>query len=103
MLVIKIDAVDQLRNEFVKCDRDYYSYDGYQAILDYFNELEEDIELDIVAICGDFNEVSFEEFINDYNVELEEDEIQEEAVIDYLDNNAGFYQILDDTIIYTVF
>jgi len=103
MLVIKLDAVDQLRNEFVECDRDYYSHEGYQAILDYFNELEEDVELDVIGICCDFNEVTFEEFINDYSLEITEDETQEEIIIDYLDNNAGFYQILDDTIIYTAF
>ena len=103
MLVIKLDTVDQLRNEFVKYDRDYYSYAGYEIILDYFNEFEEDIELDVIAICCDFTEVSFEEFINDYSLEITEDESEEKVIMEYLDNNAGFYQILDDTVIYTAF
>ena len=103
MLVIKIDAVDQLRNEFIKYDRDYYSYEGYESILDYFEGFEEDIDLDVIAICCDFNEVSFEEFINDYSLEITEDETEEEIIIDYLNDNGGFYQILDDTVIYTAF
>jgi len=103
MLVIKIVAVDQLRNEFIRCDRDYYSYEGYEAILDYYHKLEEETELDVIAICGDFNEVTFEDFINDYSVELEEDETEEETISNYIDNNGGFYQILDNTVIYVAF
>jgi len=103
MLVETIDNKYQLRDRFISYDRNYYSLEGYEAILEYFNEFENDIELDVIAICCDFNEVTFEEFVNDYSVDINEDETEEEAVINYLDNNAGFYQILDDTVIYIVF
>ena len=103
MLVETIDNKYQLRDRFIDYNRDYYSLDAYGVIFDYYNEFEENIELDVIAICGDFNELSFEEFINDYDVEIEEDEEIEEAIINYLDNNGGFYQILDNTVIYTVF
>ena len=103
MLVIKLDTVNQLRNEFIKCNRDQFTYEGYEAILDYYEDFNEDIELDVISICCDFNEITFEDFINDYSLEITEDETAEETVTNYLDNNAGFYQILDDTVIYTVF
>lgn len=48
--------------------QDSFSYDGLKALFEYLEELEDDtgeqIELDVVAICGDFTEY---EDIEDYN------------------------------------
>ena len=103
MLVKTINSVSQLREEFINYDRDYYSYEGYEFIFNYYEDLVTNTELDVIAICGDFNELSFEEFINDYSLELEEEEDQEEVISEYIEYNGGSYQILDNTVIYTVF
>lgn len=53
-LYMTIDNEYELQKIFANWDRDYYSLDGYKAILDYYNET--DSELDVVAICKDFTE-----------------------------------------------
>jgi len=107
MLVNTISSASQMRDEFIRYDRDYYTNEGYEIIFDYFNEFEEPIEFDVIGICGDFNEDTFEEFINNYNVDVSyvvDDEEVKECIINYLDNNGGFYQITSlDTIVYTAF
>jgi len=103
MLVNTIETANDLRNEFIKYDRDQFSYEAYEVIVDYFNEFEGSIELDVIGICCDFNEDTFEEFINNYDVEVNEGETLKEAVINYMDTYGGFYQItLEDKIVYVV-
>lgn len=64
--------VYDLKKEFVEADRDYYSLDGLEALLDYYNEIDENMELDVIAICCDCTEYgentvcSFEDLKNDY-------------------------------------
>ena len=49
---------------------DNFSYEGLKALYEYFDELSEDqnIELDVIAICCDFTEYeNFEEIKKDYS------------------------------------
>ena len=61
-----------LRKEFVDYDRDYYSLDGYEALLNFYDEIDEDIEVDVITICGDCTEYSdyatctIDDMIGDY-------------------------------------
>lgn len=54
-LVKTFDKYD-LQNEFAKMDRDYFSLDGYQALIDLFDETGTNMELDVIAICCEFTE-----------------------------------------------
>jgi len=49
---------------------DNFSYDGLNVLFDYLEQYEEDtgeeIELDVIAICCDYAEMTFEEVYNDY-------------------------------------
>lgn len=63
-LYMMIDNEYDLQRIFASWDRDYYSLDGYRAILDYYNEI--DSELDVIAICGDFTEYSVDELLYYY-------------------------------------
>ena len=49
---------NDLRKEFVDYDRDYYSLDGYDALLNFYDEIDENMELDVITICGDCTEYS---------------------------------------------
>lgn len=57
---------------FKQYDRDYYSLDGLEAILDYHDEIDESMEFDVIAICCDCSEygegcaLSFSDLIADY-------------------------------------
>ena len=89
-----------LRDEFLSYDRDYFSLDGYQAILDLFEELDSNQELDVISICCDFTEADIEDIRSDYGLSGEEYEDIEEVMyyLNYrtyaigLDNGNILYQ-----------
>lgn len=56
-LVKTFDKYD-LQNEFKKFDRDYFSLDGYQALIDLFDETDTTYDLDVIAICCEFTEAT---------------------------------------------
>ena len=65
---------------FRKMDRDYYSYEGYQALFDWYEELDPDFELDVIAICCDWTEYTPEELEKEYSNFLDFDEWKEENI-----------------------
>ena len=56
-LVKTLDKYD-LQSEFREAGRDYYSLEGYQALLDLFEECDcgKNTDLDVIAICCEFTE-----------------------------------------------
>jgi hypothetical protein len=67
-MIKKLNEYEML-DAFEKRDRNYYSIEGYRALLDYY---EEDVELDVIAICGEVSEyggsaiLSWGDFVDDY-------------------------------------
>jgi uncharacterized Zn finger protein len=101
MLYIEVGTARELRQEFISYDRDYYSFEAYELMLDYFeNEI---IELDIIALCGFFNEDTIDEIINNYNIEIEEEENKADEVLEYLNSNTWAVKTSNNTILYTEF
>ena len=47
-----------LREEFINYNRDYYSLDGYDALLNFYDEIDENMEVDVIAICCECTEYS---------------------------------------------
>lgn len=106
MIYITIDTASELRDYFIRYDRDYYSYEAYEAMIEMFEESGNDFELDVIALCCDYNEDTFEEFITNYSLDINEDMNEEEIkkeIINYLDYNAGYYQIFDNRVFYQIF
>ena len=91
MLVNTISTAQELQREFKSYDRDYYSYEGYEAILSFYEDLGSNTELDVIAICSDFNESTKEEILRDYCIEDSEFDryMNDNTWIQDLDN--GFY------------
>lgn len=49
---------------------DNFSYDGLDALYDYLEELDENYELDVIALCCEYNEYeNIEKFWKDHNKE----------------------------------
>ena len=71
---ITVNDVWTLRSYFERYNRDYYSEAGYDWMLDYY---EEDMEMDVIGICGDLTEygdhasLSFKDFLSDHGSRLE--------------------------------
>jgi len=86
--------------------KENFSYDGLNALYEYLTDCEEEqgIELDVIALCSEYSELSFSEFVSNHSVEVEEEEDDiEQSIIDYVDRNGSWYQILNDSIIYSDF
>jgi hypothetical protein len=80
---------------FVDADRkENFSYEALGLLFDYFEDYEEqtgeEIELDVIAICCDYNEDNPDDIIANYSIDVEgmdEDE-KIDAVRDYLNDNT---------------
>ena len=102
------------RQAFIDYDRRYnFPNGGLSVLWDYLEEYEEstgeELGLDVVALCCDFCQMSFEDVARDYQIDISErydnggDNIAE-IVIDYLNENtivAG--QVGDDEVIFQCF
>ena len=88
---------NELQKEFQEYDRDYYSLDGYEALLKFYDEIDEDMELDVIAICGDcteygnFSSCDFQDLINDYGYIYTKEEYLSDNDIDENDFNEDEY------------
>lgn len=66
-----ITAYDAKR-EFIEYDRDYYTIEGLETIIDFYDEIDEDAEFDAIEICCDCTEygngaaMGYDDFITDY-------------------------------------
>jgi len=100
------------RDAFQKAGRgNNFSYEGLGVLFDYFEEYEEstgeEIELDVIAICCEFNEEYCSEIAANYNIDISDciDEVGiVETVREYLDYHthvAG--ETEDGAIIYAAF
>lgn len=81
---------------FVDADRkENFSYEALGLLFDYFESYEEEtgqeIELDVIAICCDYNESDAQTIATDYNIVeangMDEDDMRQ-AVRDYLNDNT---------------
>ena len=102
-------SVYQFKDEFKAIRPNNFSYEGLGILFDYLEEYENDtgkeLELDVIALCCDYNEETLDEIINNYDIEIFEDEDKLEQVKYFLDQNTMVVGILDDneTIIYQNF
>lgn len=112
MLVKTILSATDLEREFKEMDRDYYSIEGYQALINLFEETDcgQPTELDVIAICGDFNEESYEDIIDEYdNIEEiaecrdEDGDIDTEKLMDALNYHTWAQDLGNGNILYQAF
>lgn len=89
--------------------QDNFSYEGLRALFDFLEEMEQDTgeetELDVIALCCDFNEDTMQDIIDNYDIdvsgawgEVEQADIVEEylnghtMLVARLDNGSFVYQ-----------
>jgi hypothetical protein len=71
------------RSEFAAADRgNQFSFEALKLIFEYLEEIYDQYELDVVAICCEFAESSVEEFADAYRIQADE-------VDAYLENNSA--------------
>ena len=95
---------------FVDADRkENFSYEALGLLFDYFEDYEEqtgeEIELDVIAICCEYNEDNPDDIIANYSIDVEgmdEDE-KLEAVRDYINDNTTLVGETSTGFVYAVF
>lgn len=100
----------EFRDYFHEIRPDNFSYQGLRILFDYLEEFEEstgeDVEFDVIAICCDFSEDSFENIADLYGIELDpesdEDE-QKQQVIDFLQSEGAYVGDSINGIVYRNF
>jgi hypothetical protein len=91
--------LSDFRDAFKRAGRgEQFTYEGLELIYDYIDEYErdsgEEIELDVIALCCEWSELSPEDIIDQYSTDIDtegkdEDEIAAE-VEEYLLNETQF-------------
>lgn len=111
--MIQTVNIHDFRNAFISHGREnQFSYEAMQIIFDYCEEWEDGkYELDVIEISCEFDEDSWENVAESYNVELDvndsdEDKIQQ--IKDFLESETimvGYVgdSSLSDTVIYSRF
>ena len=99
--------VNDMKERFEALDWDYYTYEGLEALLDYYDEIDENMEFDAIAICCDCTEYgdgaacSLEDLKSEYGYkypvdEWLEDEALEENEFDNDEYMAALVERLED-------
>ena len=93
---ITIDA-GMMKEMFVNYDRDYYSFSGIETLLDYYDEIDPEMEFDPIAICCDCTEYgenaacSFDDLISDYGYKYPVEEWLEDNALDENEFDPDLY------------
>jgi hypothetical protein len=92
---------------FRACNRsDQFSYQGLNALYDYLEETDPDYDLDVIALCCDYSEDTWQSIAQQYNIEYDENENEDEgreAVLTYLRENTSLIAELGRSFLYANF
>lgn len=98
-------------NTFQQSSRkDQFSYEALEAIFDYLEECSNDsgenVEFDIVSICCDWAEMSWNEIASSYDVDLSQcthDDERIGEVEDFLCKNTQYCELSNGSFVYLQF
>lgn len=100
----------QFRNAFEEIRPNNFSYQGLRCLFDYLEAFEmdtgEELEFDVIAICCDFSEDTWQNIAQAYDVETDpnaSDEDNQERVADYLTNEGAYVGESGGSIVYRSF
>lgn len=99
--------LSEFRDAFVRMDRkENFTHEGLEILFDFFEEADPNMELDVIAICCEYNEDTVEDIASNYSIDLSDcdtDEDKKNAVREYLNENTCLVGETDETLIYSAF
>lgn len=88
---------------------DSFGYNGLRIIFDYLEDYEdqtgEELELDVIAICCDYNMMDIEDIVKEYRIDVtdvDEDDVAE-YVLDYLNEHTMVLGQCVDGVVFACF
>lgn len=116
MAIVQTINVYQFRDAFRDMQRHgNFSYEGMEILFNYLEEYSdstgEPIELDVIALCCEYNESTVDEIIKDYQIDIDLSDIDQEdiesakreAVEEYLQENTSVCGETADGFVYACF
>jgi hypothetical protein len=104
-----VDFYD-FKRAFEQIRPDNFSREGLSVLWDYLeqyeNDCNEELELDVIALCCDFSEDSTENIANSYDIDLSEcetDEDKAEEVKEYLEQETTLIGEVNGGFVYRDF
>ena len=77
--------------------KDQFSYEGLEILFNYIEELEqeigEEIEMDVIGLCCEYAEITIDDLISDYSIDIsdcdpDDGEAIKETVMNYMRENT---------------
>lgn len=91
-----VDFYD-FKHSFERIRPDNFSREGLSVLWDYLEQYEadtgEELEMDVIALCCDFSEDTWQNIADNYRIDLEgceDDDEKEQAVADYLSDEGAY-------------
>ena len=103
-MIIQTVGLYAFRRAFETTRPDNFSYEGQEILFDYLEQLSDDIgepiERDVIAICCEYAEDTWQQIADSYSIELPEHEEDQDAE-EYAELCRGTvrYYLLDNTSI----
>ena len=103
---------NDFRDAFRAYDRlDNFSREGLELLFDYCEECDPDMELDVIALCCDYNEDTVTNIARNYSIDIndadpEDDDYEEQCaaiVLDYLNDHTTVVGETADGFVYAAF
>jgi len=91
-------------NAFNSMDRgNQFSYEALNMLFNYFEEFDPEIELDVIAICCEYSEMSYTDIIGNYDTDITESDANTEKeqiayIKDWLSDNTMVIGESDDGV-----
>ena len=100
-MIIQTVNFSMFRDAFQAVLPDNFNYDGQRALFDYLENLSDDmgepVELDVIALCCDWRQMTLDEIKDQYNIPEDED------AIDWLNDNTSVICVAEDSYLFRVF
>lgn len=100
---------NDFRHAFNAIRPNNFSREGLEQLFDYFESYEQDtgeeIELDVIAICCDYVEQSWQNIARDYDIDVEglDDDEAKQHVMNYLCDNTSVIGESNGCFVYQCF
>lgn len=103
-------SLEDFRYAFKLARREDFSYHGLKELFNYLEEYEdstgEEVELDVIAICCEFSEDTWQEIAQNYDIDLTGAELggeKYEIVKEYLEDQGAFVGEVEGGFVYRNF
>ena len=111
MAIVQTVDIHSFRDAFKHANRESnFSYEGLEILFDHLENLSEetgeDFNLDVIALCCEYEEASWYDVAENYNIDLsdcEDDSEIQDTIYEYLTENTSVCGYDDEIVVFQSF